>query len=149
LQADITEPASLAPIQPAFDAVINLVSSTKGGPEEYRRVYFEGTRNIVGWLQQHPPKKYLYTSSTSVYGQNDASLVTELSPTEPESPTSRILVETEKELQRACSVYEFPALILRVAGIYGPGRGHLFQQFLRGGATLRDDGSAFINNIHV
>ena len=42
----------------------------------------------------------------------------------------------------------FPAVILRVAGIYGPDRGHAFKQFLRGEAVLENDGSRFMNMIH-
>lgn len=148
IQGDITRPEDLARIEPDFDAVVNVVSSTQGGAEEYRQVYLEGTRNLLRWLETSPPKRYLYTSSTSVYAQNDGSWVDESSPTEPDSATSRILVETEQELQAAHARTGFPCTLLRVAGIYGPARGHLFKQFLRGEATLREDGSAYINNIH-
>lgn len=149
LRADITKVEDLAKIAPQFDAVVNVVSSTRGGPEEYREVYLEGTRHILDWLKQNPPATYLYTSSTSVYAQNDGSWVTEESPTIPDSATSRVLVETERELLRAFREEKFPAIILRVAGIYGPERGHLFKQFLRGEATLRGDGDAFINSVHL
>src|ERR1051325_9436551 len=57
LVADVTNPDSLQKIEPNFDAIVNLVSSTRGGPEEYNAVYKEGTRNILRWLQQHPPAK--------------------------------------------------------------------------------------------
>jgi len=39
-------------------------------------------------------------------------------------------------------------VILRLAGIYGPGRGHWFKQFLRGEARLEGDGSRYLNMIH-
>ena len=39
-------------------------------------------------------------------------------------------------------------MILRVAGIYGPGRGHWFKQFLRGEARIEGDGSRWLNMIH-
>jgi nucleoside-diphosphate-sugar epimerase len=90
----------------------------------------------------------VYTSSTSVYAQTDGSTVTEESATEPLSETSRVLVETEQVLLRAAREQGFPAIVLRVAGIYGPGRGHLFQQYLRGEARLAGDGSRLINMIH-
>ena len=35
-----------------------------------------------------------------------------------------------------------------MAGIYGPGRGHWFRQFLRGEARIEGDGSRFLNMIH-
>jgi nucleoside-diphosphate-sugar epimerase len=101
----------------------------------------------VAWLAGRPPGKFLYTSSTSVYAQNDGFLVTEQSPAQPEATTARVLVETE-ELLLAAARNKFPAVILRVAGIYGPGRGHLFKQFLNGEAHIEGDGQRFLNMIH-
>src|SRR5262245_7827381 len=98
LTVDITKPDELAKISGTFDWVVNLVSSAKGGADEYQQVYVNGTRNLIEWLSLNPPKKYVYTSSTSVYGQTDASVVKESSPTEPTSATSKLLVETEKLL---------------------------------------------------
>ncbi len=138
-------------------------------------MYLQGTRNLIEWLGAAPLKKFVYTSSTSVYGQNDGSVVKESSPTEPAAETGKILVETErvllaaarKEIPRpvdelctpespgkdgplttALSPSEgergntrppsdnprfvgtgFPAVILRLAGIYGPGRGYWFKQY--------------------
>src|SRR5438309_1980186 len=66
LVADVTNPESLAQLPAPFDWVVNTVSSTKGGLEEYRQVYFNGTRNLIAWLEPRPPKKFVYTSSTSV-----------------------------------------------------------------------------------
>ena len=37
---------------------------------------------------------------------------------------------------------------MRVAGIYGPGRGHWFKAFLRGEARIEGDGSRTLNMIH-
>jgi nucleoside-diphosphate-sugar epimerase len=59
-----------------------------------------------------------------------------------------VLVKTEKRLLAATLATKFPAIVLRVAGIYGPERGHLFQQYLRGEAQLTGDGSRVINMIH-
>ena len=146
--ADITRREELQKIPGAFDWVINTVSSTKGGVEEYRAVYLEATRQILEWLSARPPQKYLYTSSTSVYAQTDGAWVTEDSATEPQGDTSRVLVATEQLLLQAARDKNFPAIILRVAGIYGPGRGHLFQQYLRDESRLAGDGSRLINMIH-
>jgi nucleoside-diphosphate-sugar epimerase len=145
--ADITHPASLAQLPGPFDWVVNCVSSSRGA-QDYREVYLQGTRNLLDWLASAPPKKYVYTSSTSVYGQTDGSSVKESSPTEPKSETAQILVETERLLLDAASQKNFPVVILRVAGIYGPGRGHLFQQYLRDEAKISGKGERFINMIH-
>ncbi len=148
LTGDVTKPADLAGLPGPFDWVVNTVSSTKGGAEEYREVYLHGTRNLLEWLAPTPLKKFVYTSSTSVYGQTDGSAVKETSPTEPDSLSSQLLVETERLLVAAAAEKKIPAVILRVAGIYGPERGHLFLQYLKNEARIAGDGSRLLNMIH-
>jgi nucleoside-diphosphate-sugar epimerase len=108
----------------------------------------QGTRNLIEWVSPTPPKKFVYTSSTSVYGQNDGSSVKESSPTEPLAETAKVLVESEKVLLDATAQRKFPAVILRVAGIYGPERGHWFKQFLKNEARIEGDGTRILNMIH-
>jgi nucleoside-diphosphate-sugar epimerase len=148
LVADISNPKELEKLPTGFDWVVNCVSSTRGGAAEYKQVYLDGTQNLIDWLAANPPKKFVYTSSTSVYGQTDGSTVKESSPTEPQSDTSKILVQTEKLLIEAAQQKQFPAVILRVAGIYGPERGHLFLQYLRNEAKMAGKGERLINMIH-
>jgi len=145
--ADITKPETLGKIQHHFDWVVNCAASGGGTEEDYRQLYFEGNRNLISWLRKSSIKKFIYTSSTSVYGQNDGSIVTEESPAQPEAPTARILAQTEAILLAAAQT-GFPAVILRVAGIYGPGRGHSFKQFLKGEARIEGDGLRHFNMIH-
>jgi len=148
LIGDITEPADLDKLEPAYDWVANCVASSGGGSENYQAVYVNGTRNLLGWLAAAPPKKFVYTSSTSVYGQIDGSVVTETSPTEPTTETANILLETERELIAAALARDFPAVILRVAGIYGPGRGYWLKHYLKGEARLEGAGERILNMIH-
>ena len=154
LIVDITRPETLAKLPSGFDWVVNCVSSTGGNAEDYRQVYLQGTRNLIEWLTPSLPKKLVYTSSTSVYGQTDGSQVKESSPTEPAAETAKVLLETEKVLlgnngSRVRSPHQnLPAVILRVAGIYGPDRGHGFKQFLKNEARIEGDGSRFLNMIH-
>ncbi len=145
---DVTQPESLRALPEPFDWVVNTVSSSKGGAEVYRAVYVEGTRNLIAWLAGSGVRKFIHTSSTSVYAQTDGGVVTEESAAEPLTETGRLLVETEGLLLAAAREQKFPAVVLRVAGIYGPGRGHLFHQFLRDEARISGDGSRLLNMIH-
>jgi nucleoside-diphosphate-sugar epimerase len=147
LFGDVTQPGTLAKLPHNFDWVVNCVAAG-GDVDDYRQVYLQGTRNLIEWLEPNLPKKFVYTSSTSVYGQTDGSQVKESSPTEPAAETAKILVETEKVLLAAVAERKFPAVILRVAGIYGPDRGHWFKQFLKNEARMEGDGSRFLNMIH-
>jgi len=150
--ADITQAATLANLRSDFDWVVNCVASGGGGAEEYRRVYLEGMRNVVNWIatrrRDAGVPRLIYTSSTSVYGQNDGSVVDEKSPAEPASETGRVLVETESALLEAAQQRNFATIILRVAGIYGPERGYWFKQFLNGEARVEGTGARFLNMIH-
>jgi nucleoside-diphosphate-sugar epimerase len=148
LTADITKAEQLAQLPGGYDWVVNCVSASGGGADEYREVYLQGTRNLVEWLGATPPKKFVYTSSTSVYGQNDGSLVKESSPTEPAVETGKILVETEQVLLDAVRERNFPAVILRLAGIYGPDRGYWFKQYLKNEARIEGNGARILNMIH-
>jgi nucleoside-diphosphate-sugar epimerase len=149
LIADVTRPETLAALPGPFDWVVNTIASTRGGgPDDYRQVYLQGTRNLIDWLAASPPKKFVYTSSTGVYGQDDGSMVKETSPTEPAAETAKVLVETEQLLLTAARERRFPVVILRVAGIYGPDRGHLFRQYLRSEAVIPGKGEWLLNMIH-
>src|ERR1041385_1093387 len=148
LIANIIQPEDLDAIEAKYDWVVNCVASSGGTAADYEQLYLRGTRNLVDWLTPTPPKKFVYTSSTSVYGQTNGSLVDENSRTEPEAETSRILGQTELLLQNAWRKHRFPAVILRVAGIYGPGRGFWFKQFVRGEARVDASGDRWLNMIH-
>jgi nucleoside-diphosphate-sugar epimerase len=148
LIGDITKPEQLIQLPASYDWVVNCVSASGGGAEEYREVYLQGTRNLIEWLGAAPPRKFVYTSSTSVYGQNDGSLVKENSPTEPAVETGKLLVETERVLLEAARERKLPAVILRLAGIYGPDRGYWFKQYLSNEARIEGNGTRILNMIH-
>ncbi|HXR47701.1 MAG TPA: SDR family oxidoreductase [Candidatus Limnocylindrales bacterium] len=148
LIADVTQPETLAKLPREFDWVVHCVASRGGSAEDYRRIYLQGTRHLLEWLGPSLSKKFVYTSSTSVYGQTDGSPVKETSPAEPVTETAKVLLETEQVLRDAFQQNKFPAVILRVAGIYGPERGHGFKQFVKNEARIEGDGSRFLNMIH-
>lgn len=132
-------------------AEIHIVHSAAGGrgggPEQYRRVYLEGCRNLRAAFPDRG--RFLFTSSTSVYPQTDGSAVTEDSPAEPERETGRILRRTEDETLAAGGA------VARLAGLYGPGRSVLLKNFLNGEAVIevREEPPAapdgrWINQLH-
>ena len=148
LFADITQPGDLKKLPRDFDWVVNCAASGGGDVVAYRRLYLIGNRNLIEWLRPAPPRRFVYTGSTSVYGQNDGSLVVETDPVAPESEPGKILVQTENLLLAAATEINFPTVILRLAGIYGPGRGYWLKQFLSGEARIEGDGKRILNMIH-
>lgn len=148
INADITDLESLRTIDGPFDWVVNCVSSSHGGPDDYRNVYLQGTRHLIDWLTDTPPRKFLYTSSTGVYGQDDGSVVHEDHQTLPSTESGKILVETEQMLIEAARSHHFPSIILRVAGIYGPDRTYQLRRFLEGRSRIEGKGLRHLNMIH-
>lgn len=150
LQADITQPDTLTKLPRDFDWVVNCVASGGGDANEYRQLYRQGMRNLIAWLMPISARRprVVYTSSTGVYGQNDGSWVDETSPTEPATETAGVLVEAEKVLLAAGQEGKVAAMILRAAGIYGPDRGYLLKQFLRGEARIEGAGTRTLNMVH-
>ncbi len=110
---------------PAVDAVVFCAAAKRADERAYRAVYVDGLRGLLARMlcQQVPPMRILFTSSTSVYGQEDGSWVDETSPTEPNGYAGRVMLEAERLLLES----GLPAVALRFAGIYGPGRERLLE----------------------
>ena len=140
---DITRREQLDNLPGPFDWIINTVSSGRGGEEAYRKIYVEGTQNLIDWFSGSSPQKYLFTSSTGVYGQTDGSWVDEDSPTKPSGNTGQILLDAET------LVFSVGGIVLRLSGIYGPDRGHLYRQFLKGEAVMTGNPNRWMNMVHL
>jgi nucleoside-diphosphate-sugar epimerase len=141
IACDIVDPAAVearASLGP-FDAIVHCASSGRGGAEEYRRVYLEGSRNLSAVFA---PTPLIFTSSTSMYAQTGGEWVTEDSPAEPDRETGRLLRETEE------FVLAQNGIVTRLAGIYGPGRSVLLRKFFDGMAMIEGDGTKWINQVH-
>jgi nucleoside-diphosphate-sugar epimerase len=136
-RVDISSRDQVAERPGIFDAVVHCASSRGGGVESYRQIYLNGARNLLNRF-----KKMLFTSSTSVYAQRDGSWVTEESETKPVRETGQVLLETEK------MVLGRDGTVVRLAGIYGPGRSALLSKFLAGTAIIDPKNDRFVNQVH-
>src|SRR6266487_6843332 len=134
LAVDISDEIQVANSKNEFDAVVHCASTRGGDVDLYRRVYLDGARHL---LDRFVGSTILFTSSTSVYVQNDGRWVTEESATEPTRETGRVLLEVEK------LVLSRGGTVARLAGIYGPGRSALLAKFLAGKAILEPENERF------
>jgi nucleoside-diphosphate-sugar epimerase len=122
-----------------YDLVVHCASSGRGGEADYEEVFLKGMLMINAYQGQ---SRRLFVSSTSLYRQNDGAVVTEESVADPDTATGRVLHVAEKVALKA------GATAVRSGGIYGPGRGVLFDKFRRGEAVLEGDGTRWMNQIH-
>lgn len=131
-------------VEGAWDAIVFSLSAGGG---DYRAIYVDALGNVLDALGTRPPRLFLYTGSTSVYGQSDGGWVTEETPPQPTTDGVRVLLEAEHLLaDRAAG--RFPSAIVRFSGIYGPGRSHLLDLLRAGGAILPGRPDAWMNRIH-
>lgn len=149
--ADLVDPASLAAVAAGWPRETLLVhcaaSGRGGGVDAYRRVYYQGMTELRAAFPD--AARLLFTSSTSVYPQIDGSWVSEASPALPDRETGRILRATEEETLAA------GGFVVRLAGIYGPGRSVLLKNFLMGESIIdvrleepRTPDGRWVNQIH-
>ncbi|MCH2024839.1 MAG: NAD-dependent epimerase/dehydratase family protein [Verrucomicrobiales bacterium] len=129
-----------------MDIIIHCASSGSRGADRaarYKEVYVDGCRNV---LETFSDSRFIFVSSSSVYGQRDGSIVNENSITEPLSVTSKLLLEAESITS------DSGGSIARLAGIYGPGRSYLLKRYIEGSAQIDENGSEsdgrWINQIH-
>lgn len=147
LAADLGEVAC-PPQWPAQapDYLVFCAAAGRSDEAGYRALYVEGLRHVLGWLSQRGqrPRRLLFVSSTGVYGQQDGEWVDELSPCQPAGWSGQILLEAEA-LALGCGI---PASVVRLAGIYGPGRGWLLEQ-ARAGYRVATEPPLYTNRIHA
>lgn len=141
VRCDVLDPESCKTL-PEVKTVLHCVGFDRRGGASMRDVYVRGLENVLAGLPK--PGRFLYVSSTSVYGQSGGEEVDEDSATEPGSDNGRIVLEAEQVLRRICP----DAVILRFAGIYGPGR-NVARQNIEKGLPLEGDPERWLNLIHV
>lgn len=129
-----------------LDYLVYCAAANESSEAGYRAAYIEGLRHVLGWLREHGqmPRRVLFVSSTSVYGQQGGEWVDESSPVEPEGYSGRILLEAEQLLLTS----EWPASVVRLSGIYGPGRAWLLNQ-VRQGYRVASEPPLYGNRIHA
>ncbi|MFZ5828776.1 MAG: NAD-dependent epimerase/dehydratase family protein [Planctomycetota bacterium] len=142
--ADVTEPATLR-LLPAAETVLWAVGWTQETSVSRQALYVDGLRNVLQSLDV-PPHRLIFISSTGVYGQAGGECVDEDSPTSPTRESGKALLDAEQVL--ASHPLGRRAIVLRMAGLYGPGR-LLRTDELLAGRPLTVPSGRKLNLIHV
>ena len=128
------------------DFVVNCVGAASDDLDGYLKSYVDGQDSVVKWARDGKVGTFVFTSSTSVYPQTERQLVDETASSDGVSERGGLLLAAEQ--------LGFPSgggigrsFILRLAGLYGPGR-HLFLENVRNGKTQSGDGDRILNLIH-
>ena len=113
-----------------------------GGTSDYRMLNF--CRRLSA---ENCPTKIVYISTSGVYGDCGDVLVTEDTPVNPQTSRAKRRVSAENLLRESSKRFGFELVILRVTGIYGPGRLPI-AQLTKGHPVLRKEDSPRTNRIH-
>ncbi|QDT92709.1 SDR family oxidoreductase [Gimesia algae] len=151
---DITQPESLERL-PEADTVLYAVGFDRTADKSRREIYVTGLDSVLKVLKQRS-QKVIYLSSTSVYGQTAGEWVDETSICEPERENGQICLEAEQLFDQhgflstaATQTKTATAVILRLAGIYGPGRLLARMEQINAGEPLAGRPDAWLNLIHL
>jgi nucleoside-diphosphate-sugar epimerase len=125
IQADVTEPSTLVPLtslQP--EVLIYCVAASAQTDDSYKVAYVDGLRHVLATQVGNKHLKHVFfVSSTRVYGQVTADLLSESTLPMPADFGGERLLEAESLL----SALSCKATALRLSGIYGPGRLHMIK----------------------
>jgi nucleoside-diphosphate-sugar epimerase len=128
------------------DYLVYCAAATDHDEAGYRAAYVEGLQHVLEWLNDYGqvPNRILFVSSSSVYGQQEGEWVDETSPAIAAGYSGRVMLEAEQIALNS----GIPASIVRLTGIYGPGREWLLTQVRRGYRVVVDP-PLYANRIHA
>lgn len=144
LLADITRPLEIAAPSDIETVLFAVGFDPHAGPS-IREVYVDGLARVLAWL---PPtvQRFIYISSTGVYGSFQGEWIDEDAPCEPQREGGKACLAAEKLL--AESALADRSVVLRLAGIYGPGRIPRAKDLLEG-KPIDAASNGYLNLIHV
>ncbi len=138
--ADLSQPLALGLLSGHFDAVAYLASADARTPQAYQLAYVDGFKHLFEGLSS-PVARVLFASSTAVYAEDAGGWVNEGSSTQPTAFNGQVLLRAEQQAFELAP----QATVLRLSGLYGPGRERMLALARAGDVgTLR-----WGNRIHI
>lgn len=117
VHGDLDDPATLTDLPLGDRLVYYFAPPPDEGTTDPRMARFCAT--VPAGRQ---PRKIVYISTSGVYGDCGGALVNESAPLRPRTDRARRRVDAEDHLRRLQNETGIAVVILRVPGIYGPGR---------------------------
>ena len=93
-------------------------------------------------------RRIVYISTSAVYGDCHGAWITESQPLNPTTPRGQRRLDAERQLRDWCRTHAVQWIILRVPGIYGPGKLPL-ARLRKGTPVLREADAPYTNRIHA
>jgi nucleoside-diphosphate-sugar epimerase len=141
---DVLKPQSLAPAKSAT-TILFAVGHDARSVDSLNDVYVKGLANVLDSLGPQV-QRLVYISSTGVYGQTDGRWIDETAPAIPQRSGGKAHLAAEELL--GGSALAARSVVLRCAGLYGPGRIPRLDD-LRQGKPIAAAPDVYLNLIHI
>jgi nucleoside-diphosphate-sugar epimerase len=141
---DLDRYHSLGRLRTAPFAVLHFAPPPAEGRDDPR------TAKLVAALTKARiiPQRFVYISTTGVYGDCAGARVSETRPRKPQTPRAKRRVAAEDRLRRWARRYGVSLSVLRAPGIYAETRLPL-DRIRHGTPVLRPEDDVFTNHIHA
>ncbi len=147
LALDLCDPAAAERLPAGVEAVVACQAAGADGVEPYRRAYLDANRTLLEAARRAGARAFVYTGSTGVFGQRDGGDVDEATPPAPAGPAAEVLLEAERLVLGAAP--DLAACVVRLSGLYGPGRAGILDRVRRGALALGLGDDAWMNFCHL
>jgi nucleoside-diphosphate-sugar epimerase len=138
-------PRSLDVLPHGITALVYAPTPGARTPEAYRAVFVDGLRHLLTALDAQALRRVLLVSSSAVYGEHAGSWVDENTAPAPLGFNGELLLEAEHWL----AAQSVPSVILRLAGLYGPGRLQLVERLRAGQVRVPRQTPHWANRMHI
>lgn len=147
---DLTRPETIDGVTDEIEVVYNLTNRMPiDGSALLRSLYVDGNQHLIAMsVRARTVRTYIWASSVAPYGDHGEHWVDEDSPIAPSYPLGTILAAAEQTILQAVRAHRFPAMILRMATVYGPDRDPL-EAIASGQLTIYGSGRNFVPHIHI
>ncbi|CAM5207960.1 UDP-glucose 4-epimerase OS=Ureibacillus acetophenoni OX=614649 GN=SAMN05877842_104142 PE=4 SV=1 [Ureibacillus acetophenoni] len=107
------------------DAVFHLAAQADVGrsirnPSEDAKINIDGTINLLEGCVEASVRKFIFSSTSAVYGNIQQDIITEKEPTNPSSFYGLSKLVAENYIKLFSELFGLPFTILRYANVYGP-----------------------------
>lgn len=150
-RGDVTDRPKLWTLLQDVDCVYHLaakvsVPESVSYPREYNIINVGGTVSVMEAMRDVGVKRVVFTSSGSVYGDQNDQPLTETTPPNPGSPYAVSKLAAEHYVRTIGALWGIETISLRVFNAYGPGQPHpaahppviphFLRQTVRGGSLV-------------
>ena len=145
LRGDLTQPTSLRGLPAGITRLVYLPTPDRRDAAAYRATFVDGLRHLLDALGHDSLQRVLLVSSSAVYGEHGGDWVDEDTLPAPPGFNGATLLEAEQWLAAQAPT----SIVLRLAGLYGPGRMQLLERLHAGRGAVPRTHPHWANRIHV